>query len=115
TTMTQETDIAALESALIAEIGAAADLAAIERVRIAALGRKGRVPELMATLGSLPADQRKAFGQAVNGLKARITDALEARKGDLERDALSARLASEKADVTLPVRVGPLQDGRIHP
>ena len=113
--MTETTDISALEGALIAEIGAAADLAAIERVRIAALGRKGRVPELMATLGSLPADQRKAFGQAVNGLKARITDALEARKGDLERDALSARLASEKADVTLPVRVGPLQDGRIHP
>ena len=113
--MTETTDISALEGALIAEIGAAADLAAIERVRIAALGRKGRVPELMAALGSLPADQRKAFGQAVNGLKARITDALEARKGDLERDALSARLASEKADVTLPVRVGPLQDGRIHP
>ena len=113
--MTETTELSKIEGALIAEIGAAADLAAIERVRIAALGRKGRVPELMATLGSLPADQRKAFGQAVNGLKARITDALEARKGDLERDALSARLASEKADVTLPVRVGPLQDGRIHP
>ena len=113
--MTQNVDITAVERALIAEIAAAKDLPAIERVRIAALGRKGRVPELMATLGSLPVDQRKAFGQAVNGLKARITDALEARKGDLERDALSARLASEKADVTLPVRVGPLQDGRIHP
>ena len=113
--MTETTELSKIEGALIAEIGAAADLAAIERVRIAALGRKGRVPELMATLGSLPVDQRKAFGQAVNGLKARITDALEARKGDLERDALSARLASEKADVTLPVRVGPLQDGRIHP
>jgi phenylalanyl-tRNA synthetase alpha chain len=113
--MTETTELSKIEGALIAEIGAAADLAAIERVRIAALGRKGRVPELMATLGSLPADQRKAFGQAVNGLKARITDALEARKGDLERDALSARLASEKADVTLPVRVGPLHDGRIHP
>ena len=58
--MTETTDISALEGALIAEIGAAADLAAIERVRIAALGRKGRVPELMAALGSLPADQRKA-------------------------------------------------------
>jgi phenylalanyl-tRNA synthetase alpha chain len=113
--MTNTTELSALEGALIAEIGAAADLAAIERVRIAALGRKGRVPELMATLGSLPADQRKAFGQAVNGLKARITEALEARKADLERDQLSARLASEKADVSLPVRVGPLQDGRIHP
>src|SRR6185295_3194691 len=115
TTMTQETDIAALESALIAEIAAAADLAAIERVRIAALGKKGRVPELMATLGTLPGDQRKAFGQAVNGLKMRVSEALDGRKAELERGALSARLASEKSDVTLPVRVGPLQDGRIHP
>ena len=113
--MTQTTDLAAIESALAAEIAAAVDLAAIERVRIAALGKKGRVPELMATLGALPGDQRKAFGQAVNGLKARISEALEGRKAELERGALTARLASEKADVTLPVRVGPLQDGRIHP
>jgi phenylalanyl-tRNA synthetase alpha chain len=113
--MADDTDIAALERALIAEIGAAADLPAIERVRIAALGKKGRVSELMAKLGSLPGDQRKAFGQAVNGLKARVGDALEGRKGELERSALTARLATEKADITLPVRLGPLQDGRIHP
>ena len=113
--MTDTTQLSAIEGALIAEIGAAADLAAIERVRIAALGRKGRVPELMATLGSLPADQRKAFGQAVNGLKARISEALEARRAELERGELSARLAAERADVTLPVRAGPLQEGRIHP
>src|ERR1700694_3915009 len=113
--MADDTDIAALERALIAEIGAAADLPAIERVRIAALGKKGRVSELMAKLGSLPGDQRKAFGQAVNGLKARVGDALEGRKAELERSALTARLATEKADITLPVRLGPLQDGRIHP
>jgi phenylalanyl-tRNA synthetase alpha chain len=113
--MTDTTDIAALEIALLAEIGAADNLDAIERVRIAALGRKGRVPELMARLGSLPADQRKEFGQAVNGLKMRVTDALEGRKAQLERGALTARLEAEKADVTLPVRPGPLQDGRIHP
>ena len=98
TKMTQETDITAIERSLIAEIAAAGDLAAIERVRIAALGKKGRVPELMARLGALPAEQRKAFGQAVNGLKARVGEALEGRKAELERGALSARLATEKAD-----------------
>src|SRR6476659_2972836 len=113
--MTQSTDLAALEGALAAEVAAASDLAAIERVRIAALGKKGRVPERMAALGGPPAEQRKAFGQAVNGLKGRISEALEGRKAELERGALTARLASEKADVTLPVRIGPLQDGRIHP
>jgi phenylalanyl-tRNA synthetase alpha chain len=113
--MSETTDLAALETRLLAEIAGAGDLGAIERVRIAALGKKGRISELMARLGSLPADERKAFGQAVNILKTRISEALEARKAELERAALAARLAAETADVTLPVRVGPLADGRIHP
>jgi phenylalanyl-tRNA synthetase alpha chain len=113
--MSETTDLAAAERALTAEIAAALDLASLERVRIAALGRKGHVPELMARLGTLPADRRKAFGQAVNGLKSRIGEALDARKAELERTALTSRLATETADVTLPVRAGPLEEGRIHP
>jgi phenylalanyl-tRNA synthetase alpha chain len=113
--MTETAELASIEKALLAEIAGAGDLDAIERVRVAALGKKGRVSELMAKLGSLPGDQRKAFGQAVNGLKTRVSDALEGRKSELERSALTARLAAETADVTLPVRAGPLNDGRIHP
>ncbi len=113
--MTDNSDISALETALVGEVAAALDLTALERLRVSALGKKGRVSELMGKLGSLPADQRKAFGQAVNGLKDRVTSALEARKVLLEREALSAKLASERADVTLPVRSGPLSEGRIHP
>jgi phenylalanyl-tRNA synthetase alpha chain len=113
--MTDNSEISALETALVGEIAAAGDLAGLERLRISALGKKGRVPELMGKLGALPADQRKAFGQAVNSLKDRVTSTLEARKTSLEREALTARLANERADVTLPVRVGPLSEGRIHP
>jgi phenylalanyl-tRNA synthetase alpha chain len=113
--MAQDIDIAALEQALLADIGAAGDLKALEEARIAALGRKGRVAELMGRLGALAPDQRKSFGQAVNGLKQRVSEALEGRKAELDRAQLSARLASERADISLPVRAGPLQDGRIHP
>ena len=113
--MAQDIDIAALEQALLADIGAAGDLKALEEARIAALGRKGRVAELMGRLGALAPDQRKSFGQAVNGLKRRVSEALEDRKAELDRAQLSARLASERADISLPVRAGPLQDGRIHP
>jgi phenylalanyl-tRNA synthetase alpha chain len=113
--MPEATDITALEETLLADVAGAADLRAIEDVRIAALGRKGRVTELMAKLGSLPPEQRRGFGQAVNALKQRVTNAIEARKAALDRAALTARLASETADITLPVRAGPLQDGRIHP
>jgi phenylalanyl-tRNA synthetase alpha chain len=111
----QDIDIGALEAALLADIAAAGDLGALEQVRIHALGRRGRVPELMGRLTSLAAGRRKQFGQAINGLKSRLSQALEARKAHLERAHLSARLASERADITLPVRAGLVEDGRIHP
>src|SRR5262245_565032 len=113
--MARNLDIAALERTLLAEIGAAGDLKALEEARIAALGRKGRLAELMGRLGALPADERKSFGQALNGLKQRVSEALEGRRAELDRAHLSARLASERADISLPVRLGPLQEGRIHP
>lgn len=113
--MADNADITALERALIGEISATEDLPGLERVRVAALGRKGSVSDLMARLGALPPDQRREFGQAVNGLKQRVGEALDSRKADLERRQLSSRLATETADVTLPVQPGPLLEGRIHP
>ncbi|MFM9943328.1 MAG: phenylalanine--tRNA ligase subunit alpha [Hyphomicrobiaceae bacterium] len=108
-------DLTTMESALLGDIATAADLAAIEQVRVAALGKKGKVSELMATLGKMAPDERKTFGAAVNALKTRVSDALDARRGVLEAAALTAKLASERADVTLPVRPGPMAEGRIHP
>jgi phenylalanyl-tRNA synthetase alpha chain len=108
-------DLSALEAELIGEIARADTLVAIEQVRISTLGKKGRVSELMSQLGKLAPDERKAFGAAVNQLKGKVSDALESRKSVLEDAALSQRLASETADVTLPVRLGPQADGRIHP
>jgi phenylalanyl-tRNA synthetase alpha chain len=108
-------ELKALESTLLAEIAGSGDLGAIEAVRISALGKKGRIPELMQQLSSMPAEQRKGFGAAVNALKSTVGNALDHRRSELEDSALSVRLASERADVSLPVRLGPLAEGRIHP
>ena len=93
------TDLAALESKLIADVGAAADLRALEDVRIGALGKKGRVAELMQALGGMAPESRKSFGQAVNGLRDRVMAALETRKAALGEAELAVRLAAETADV----------------
>jgi phenylalanyl-tRNA synthetase alpha chain len=114
-TSTTTSDLEALERELVASIAGADDLAAIEQARIAVLGKKGRISELMAMLGKLPPEERKSFGQSVNELKGRVTEVLEGRKAVLEDQALAARLASERADVTLPVRLGAGAEGRIHP
>ena len=111
----QTASLEGIEGELLAAIAKAADLVALEDVRVAALGKKGRVSELMQTLGRMPPEERKSFGQAVNQLKDRVGEALEAKREALGRVALGARLAAERADVTLPVREGPLAEGRIHP
>lgn len=113
--MAATADLAKLETALLGEVAAAGDLAALEQVRVSALGKKGRVSELMAQLGKMPAEERKSFGGAVNALKDRVSAALEDRKSALAAAALEARLAAEREDITLPVRPGPLAEGRIHP
>jgi len=108
-------DLGALETELLSAISAAGTLPALEEARVAAIGKKGRLPELMATLGKLPPEDRKAFGAAVNSVKTRITEALDARKAALDGAALAERLATERTDVTLPMRSGPEALGRIHP
>ena len=113
--MTDTSDLGILESDLLKAIDAAADLMALEEVRIAALGKKGTVSQQMQRLGKLAPEERKAFGQSVNVVKTRVSEALEARKATLEEAALEERLATETADITLPVRLGPLAEGRVHP
>jgi phenylalanyl-tRNA synthetase alpha chain len=108
-------DLKSLETTLLADIASAKDLPAIEAVRLGALSKKGTVSELLGQLGKMPADERKAFGAAVNTLKTAVTEALEARKSKLDGEAVTARLASERSDITLPVRLGPQAEGRIHP
>ena len=109
------TDLASLEQDLLAQIAGAADEAALETVRVAALGKKGAVSELMKGLGAMDPEARKSFGAAVNGLKDRVGDALTDRRDVLRAAALQARLASETVDITLPLRPSPALEGRVHP
>ena len=106
-------DLEALRSDLLREVERAASLSSLEELRVSALGRKGRVTELMKELGSLDGEARKEAGRTLNLLKDAIGAAIEARKAALAEVELEARLARERLDVTLPAR--PAAEGRIHP
>lgn len=108
-------DLQALEQQILATVDQAADEAALESVRVAALGKKGTVSDLLATLGKLTPDERKERGPLFNGLRDRVSAAVQSRRETLREAALDARLASESIDVTLPVQPGGLETGRIHP
>ena len=106
-------DTQSLAEELKEKVGAAADLRALDQVRVEALGKKGRITAEMKNLGALDPEARKAAGQALNLLKEEVAEAIEARKESLEAEAISARLESERVDVSLPVQ--PQDMGRLHP
>ncbi len=106
-------DLQTLESEILASIANASDEAALEAVRVSALGKKGSISQLLKTLGAMSPEERKVQGPLFNGLRDRIGDAIAARKAQLADEALNARLAFEHIDVTLPARPEP--QGTIHP
>src|SRR3954447_18531232 len=109
------TDLAKLESDILADIAAAGDEAMLEAVRVAALGKKGSISALLSTLGKMSPDDRKTEGAKINLAKDAIAQALSTRRELLKSAALDARLASETIDVTLPLRDPLAEAGRIHP
>ncbi len=106
-------DLSTLKSKYLAGIAAAADEAAIEELRLSALGKKGEISALMRGLGQMSPEERQTAGPALNALKDEIDAALKARRAGLADAALDDRLRAEWLDVTLPGR--PRPQGTIHP
>ena len=106
-------DLEHLSTQALADIAAAETPEALESLRVALFGKSGSVSALMKSLGALPADQRKAAGEAINRVRDGLGDALAARKSAIDEAVLEARLASETIDVTLPGRDA--ARGGLHP
>ena len=95
------------------QIAAAATLEALDALRVGLLGRSGSITEQLKQLGKLPPEERKARGERINQAKERVATAIAARRAQLERQALDARLAAERVDVTMPGRGS--EPGTLHP
>jgi phenylalanyl-tRNA synthetase alpha chain len=106
-------DIETLGSQALADIAAAQNPEQLETLRVALLGKSGSVTAQLKQLGTLPADQRKLAGEAINVVRDAVSTALGERRNVLESAALDARLAGEQIDVTLPGRRG--ERGGLHP
>lgn len=106
-------DLDALQQSALSAIAAAADLPALDQVRVEYLGKQGRLTAQLKSLGTLPKEARPAAGQSINRIKAELQTAVDERRGELERAALQDRLATERVDVTLPGRGQ--ETGAAHP
>ena len=107
------TDLDVLEAELQAAVASAPDLASLESVRVAALGKAGSVSALLKGMGALSPDERRVQGPRVNGLRDRVTAAIASRRDTLDAQALEAQLAADRVDLTLPAP--PRRKGSVHP
>jgi phenylalanyl-tRNA synthetase alpha chain len=106
-------DLSQLVEQALADIGASANVAALDEVRVRVLGKKGLLTEQLKGLGKLSAEERPAAGQRINDAKTSIHTALEMRRIRLEQATLELELAKGALDVTLPGRGQ--EPGSLHP
>ena len=102
-----------LKAEATAAIESAGDSAALEKLRVEWLGKKGRVTDLLKSLGQLDADERPKVGAEINAIKQLLNEQISERKETLQRAKIAAQLAAEALDVTLPGRREDL--GALHP
>jgi phenylalanyl-tRNA synthetase alpha chain len=102
-----------LKNEATAAIVSAVDVAALEKLRVDLLGKKGRVTDLLKSLGQLDAAERPKAGAEINAVKQLLNNAISDRKQVLQSAAIREELERERVDVTLPGRVELM--GSLHP
>jgi len=102
-----------LKAEATAAIESAIDSAALEKLRVEWLGKKGRVTDLLKSLGQLDAAERPKVGAEINAVKQLLNEQISERKETLQQAAIASQLAAEALDVTLPGRREDL--GALHP
>lgn len=104
-----------LEEEILKKVSLAENQDSLEEIRIAELGKKGKISLLMKDLSKLSPEDRKEQGSKLNILKKNISNAISSKKNELTNIELEKRLLEEKIDVTLPVQVSQSKHGKIHP
>src|SRR6476659_10007993 len=102
-----------MSDALLDRIAAAEDLAALDSVRVALLGKSGEITAKLKSLGSMDPDTRSAEAPKIHALREQVTSAIADRKAALEAAELERKLASERIDLSLPAP-DPIS-GTVHP
>ncbi len=108
-----QSDLSTILTQGLSDIAAAATSRALEAVRVSLLGKQGVVTAQLKRIGTLSAEERSAFGAAVNRVRGELTDALEARAVAVKEEEQRAAIAAQRVDVSLPGRR--VASGALHP
>jgi phenylalanyl-tRNA synthetase alpha chain len=108
-------DFDTVQNNLLSQIAMASDDTELEAIRIAALGKSGSITALLKTLGAMSVEDKKTAGAEINKLKDAVSSAIAERKVVLQEKALDARIFAETLDMSLPVQISAIEEGRLHP
>ena len=97
----------------IERIASCEDQAGLNEIRVAYLGKKGEITQLMKSMKDIPAEERPAFGQLVNDARAKVEKAIDDAAASIKRKDREKRFKEEEIDVTLPAKK--LRIGHGHP
>lgn len=86
---------------------------AIEELRVKILGKKGELTGILKQMGKLSPEERPVIGQLANQVRSFIETTMETRLTEIKAQELTAKLETEKLDVTLPGKLPPF--GAKHP
>lgn len=108
-----EAQLQELKTEALEKISASTNVKELNDVRVAYLGKKGPITDLLKGMRKLPAEERPKMGALVNVIREEVTASLEERMAILEEQAINQKLQSETIDITLPGR--PVKTGNSHP
>jgi phenylalanyl-tRNA synthetase alpha chain len=108
-----ETELKELQQSAQTSIVATTTLEELEQLRVAYLGKKGQLSQILRGMGKLTPEERPAIGALANQVKDLIQDHLDRQRQQLQKAQIQAKLESETLDVTMPGVYRPL--GRFHP
>lgn len=94
----------AIQASALDEVAAAADLRDLENSRVKFLGRKGQITDVLRGLAQVSAEERPALGKVANDVKQAISDAIDARRQELEEVEAAQAAKRERVDLSLPGR-----------
>jgi len=94
-------------------ISEAIDIEKLNQIRVEFLGKKGKLKNILKTLGKLSPEERKEIGQLANKIKEELEQLLKGRQEELKKKALEEELSKNKIDITLPPHW--IEAGASHP
>ena len=103
----------ASDTDIIDQIRSAADLAALDQLRVSVLGKSGSITQRLKSLGGMDPETRAAEAPKIHALREQVTSAIADRKSALEAADLDRKLATETIDLSLPAQDTP--SGTVHP